>query len=134
MLALDVARRGLRDHLQHAGAAGGEDELARELARLAGARRRSSSGGDAETVSVVDGPYRSSSLRPGAGANRTTRRTRPGATAVAGRSVCCGASLTSSLRGTGRTSRCAADSTTTSSPSTSTAPDGSCRPSASVLT
>ncbi len=49
----------------------------------------SSSGGDAETTSRVDGPYVSSSFCPGAGVKTMSRVTSPAATSVGLRSVRC---------------------------------------------
>ena len=88
-------------------------------------------------VTLVAGPYRSSSLRPGGAVNRTVRVTSPAASGVGGRGVRSSIPVTSSRCATGRTSRCAADSTTTrSSPGwspTTTAPEGSARSRASVV-
>src|SRR3954452_7634844 len=95
---------------------------------------RSSSGGDEVTVTRVDGPYRSSSLRPGAGWKATVSVTGPAASSVTGRTTWWAAPATTSAVGTGRTRRCAADSTTTRSSPTSTAPDGSASPRARVET
>src|SRR5690606_23468794 len=102
----------------------------------------SSSGGVALTWSDVDGPQRSSSFWPGAGAKGTSRRRAPAATSVAGRATrCAPPSSTSpaSVAGSAtRVSRCAADSTTSrctvSSVTSTSTPDGSASPRARVVT
>ena len=101
----------------------------------------SSSGGDAETTSRVDGPYVSSSFCPGAGVKITSSVSSPAATSVGLRSSRCRGPSTVfapadvSAPGASRVSRCAADSTTSTSPSpVSTRSLGSASPSATVPT
>ena len=58
--------------------AASQDQRAGQLGARCRRRPASSSGGLALTVSWVDGPYRSSSLRPGGGLKTTVERDRPG--------------------------------------------------------